>query len=54
MNIHGRFKKRSRLAKQLAADDMKYLQRKISGRSVYKALDDIQVRKPKHRIAWHT
>jgi hypothetical protein len=45
--------KRSKLGKRLALDDMRYLQKKITGRSVYKNLGALYLRKPKHRNVWY-
>ncbi len=41
--------KRRKFSRQLAKEDMRYLQKKISGRSVYRNLGVSYLRKPKHR-----
>lgn len=33
-------------------EDLKYLQRKISGKSVYRRISNLDTRKPKHRKSW--
>ena len=41
----------SKKLRQLIFDDMMYLQKRISGRSVYKNMNGLYLRKPKHRKA---
>lgn len=39
----------SKKLRRLVIDDMMYLQKRISGKSVYKSMSAIYLRKPKHR-----
>lgn len=41
--------KKLKIYKRLALEDMRYLQKKISGRSVYRNMKHIDPRKTKHR-----
>lgn len=41
--------KTARLSKGFVVDDLRYLQKKVSGRSVYKKLGNMYARRPKHR-----
>lgn len=41
--------KQDKVSKSLVMEDMRYLQKKITGRSVYRSLDIIYLRKPKHK-----
>ncbi len=41
--------KQVKIDRLLAREDKRYLQKRISGRSVYKSLDVPYFRKPKHR-----
>ena len=43
--------KHKMFSRRLLNEDMQYLQKKISGRSVYKNLDSIYMRSPKHKNA---
>jgi hypothetical protein len=46
------FKKgRSKLTKRLVIEDMQYLQKKMSGKSVYRKISMHYSRKPKHKKA---
>jgi hypothetical protein len=52
MKLKSRIKS-SKLSQNFIKEDSKYLQKRISGKSVYKALSDLYVRKPKHRKLWY-
>ena len=53
MKLAKKYNEKSKMLKRQAIDDMKYLQKKISGRSVYKNLGELYLRKPKHRNLWY-
>ncbi len=52
MNITKYGVKGTKLKKMISIDDMKYLQKKITGRSVYKNFSQTYFRKPKHKNMW--
>ena len=45
--------RRLSIKNKIFSEDMRYLQKKISGKSVYKSLDELYERRPKHRKMWH-
>ena len=49
MKLSKRLKKRSKFIEKLEHDDMRFLQKKITGKSVYKTVSDLYKRKPKHQ-----
>lgn len=53
MKLSKQLKKRGKFIKKLELDDMRFLQKKISGNSVYKTASDLYKRKPKHQSAIH-
>lgn len=51
MKLNKRIKLKSNKLKT-SIEDLKYLQSKISGKSVYKKISNFDSRKPKHRKSW--
>ena len=49
MKLAQQYNTRSKKLRRLVIDDMMYLQKRISGKSVYKSMGAIYLRKPKHR-----
>jgi hypothetical protein len=44
--------KRIKASEKFSQEDMRYLQKKISGRSVYKNLSSLYYRRPKNNKVW--
>lgn len=49
MKLAKRYRTRSKKLRHLAIEDMMYLQKRVSGKSVYKSMRAIYLRKPKHK-----
>lgn len=52
MNIKKRYVKSTKSIKQLVTEDLRYLQKRISGKSVYANINELYLRRPKHRKGW--
>ena len=53
MKIKKALLKNKTLIRLLVKEDMQYLQKKISGKSVYKNISSMYIRTPKHKKMWY-